>query len=370
MDYGVTPYDTNSLVLWDPAPLEKAGNYTSKLLSTAYQLLPNTEPSHGNALQTLGDAYEIGRKIYNHPLSFTYHLIDQVSADMQNELQQKVQSAAQGYFAIPSTSFSCNQGYYFEKAQETMSFFFSLLAQGKQDLKRMFIDLFTVFVIPLSAGAENTSFSSNALEACSMTAAALAIHQFSLTYFQEDPTQAKSLTCGAIMGIWTSFVMDQSLFMGMLSGACVALVTDTALVALSRNAFTKLLKKQYKEWEVEKKVTTIYKLSKEIFPYIFYTLGTAFVYAKLRPLTDLLLKDTPPSSQKIYTIQLIATSAMLFGMGTSYLITTTKSLIGPLIVGGTSAQQTSRLIFWAPRVLSILFITSITSNHFNKKVIK
>lgn len=187
-------------------------------------------------------------------------------------------------------------------------------------------------------------------------------HKLATEHLKEEPKQAKSITCGAIMGLWISFVVDESLLIGMLSGAVVALITDTALLTLSQSALTKFLKKQYIEWKIEKKAAMVYKCAKKIFPYIFYTLGTAFVYAKLRPLTDRLLKDDPPSSEQIYTAQLVLTSAMLFAMGTSYLKTITKSLLKPIIVSLSSAEQTRRIIFWAPRVLAILSITYIASS--------
>lgn len=366
MAYEIAPFSARQLTLWEPKQLESAEKYTKQLLLTAYNTLPPTEPSNSNALQTLADAYEVGRKIYEHPLPFTYNLINLVTEDIQKEINQTIHTVAQDIFTSPNISFSTTSEQCFEKAKQAFSLFSSLLQQTKEDLKRMFVDLFTAFVIPLSLEASNIPLSLNLLNACSMTGAALFIHKLAIEHLKEDSDQAKSLTCGAIMGIWISFVMDQSLYIGMLSGATVALVTDTALVALSRNSVTRFFKKQYREWQVEKRVATICKLGKTIFPYIFSTLGTAFVYAKLRPITDLLLKDNPPSSEKIYTIQLVAISAMLFGMGTFYLSALAKSLIKPITAGLSSAEQTRRILFWAPRVLSILCITSISSAYFKK----
>jgi hypothetical protein len=370
MSQGIVPYSSGPLIFWEPAQLQPIERYTKNLFVNAYQSLPPTEPSSNNALQTalqtISDIYTIGQKIYEHPWNFTHNLIHQISEDAQNKATENAQSLARNFFTFENISFSSTPEQCYEKVQQTFFQFASLLQQTKEDLKRMFIDLFKAFVLPISSEMSTISIPLNFLTSCAMTGAALFVHKLAIEHLKEDSDQAKSLTCGAVMGIWISFVMDQSLLVGMLSGTTVALITDTALVILSRNAITRFAKKQYKEWKVEKRAATIYKLCKKIFPYIFYTLGTAFVYAKLRPITDLLLKDTPPSSEKIYTIQLVLTSALLFGMGTSYLTMLVKSLLAPLTTGLTSAQQTSKILFWAPRVLAILSITSAISSHLKK----
>ncbi len=342
-------------------------NYTQTVLLSSYKSLPPPNSPQQNIFQILADAYEVGRTVYDHPQVFVSTLTQQITKDLQSTVQQKVQSATLAFFTISKASFTSTGEQCFEKVKNAFLLFSSLLQQTKEDLKRMFIDVFNAFVIPISFEAGNIPISLNVIRACAMTGSALYIHKLALEYLKEDSDQAKSVTCGAIMGTWISVTMDQSLYIGLLSGASVALVTDTALVVLSKNAISRFLKKQYLEWKVEERALKIYKISKTIFPYIFYTLGTAYVYAKLRPVTDSLLRDNPPSSEKIYTGQLVITSAMIFSMTTSYLTELAKFLLKPMIRGISSAQQTSRILFWAPRALAILTITSLISLKMKSK---
>lgn len=367
MNTQIAPYSTPTPSFWLDKDLSSVGNYTKKIILNSYESLPQSVSPQSNIFQTLADVYDVGRKIYDHPQTFIVSITQQISDDIQITVHQKVKSATLAFFTFPNTSFPFTSEQCFDNAQKVFSLFSSLLHQTKDDLKRMFIDLFNAFAIPISFESGNIPISLNVINACAMTGSALYIHKLAIEFLKEDSDQAKSLTCGAIIGTWISVIMDQSLYIGLLSGAVVALVTDTALVALSRNAMSRVLKKQYREWKIEERAIKIYKISKTIFPYIFYTLGTAYVYAKLRPLTDSLVKDNPPDSEKIYTVQLVITSAMIFSMTTSYLTELAKSVLKPMIRGIASAKQTSRILFWAPRVLATLTVTSLFSIKLKQK---
>jgi hypothetical protein len=315
------------------------------------ELSPRFEIAHYTVLQLGEDLKTIG-SAYQDPMGFINHHIQNLFKKTKPFIKNTFSSSFKS-----SLHFTGN--FLISGIQKITPYIASAFKTSKLALQLMLSDIFEAFISPLSK-SENKPLLVNTAIATTMFFISIFTHKLAIKHLKEDPDQSLSITYGALTGIFASYIMDQNIFIGTLTGASIGIITDTAVSYISRGELATLLKKLYTKYEIKEKAKAIQELTSKVFPYIINTLGTAVVYSYISPIITKAM-DAEIPSKKIHVIKMVAASSILFGMAKSYFIPLSKSLLIHIKIGAKSAKETGLIASWAPRILTILLATSLLS---------
>ena len=301
----------------------------------------------------------------NDPKNFTYECLKITTTNSHTFITVHTPPFIEEIFnrSLSEDLFSTGS-YCFTISKASIPYILDILNISKLALEIMFLDLFDSFIYPFEKNLQNQEIPVQSGVALGVIGATLLAHKLALTRLKEDPKLATSITYGSLTGIFTSFIMNQDLCIGALSGALIGVITDTAFCAISRNRILNFFKHQYKKSKLRKSIQEFQKFTIQVSPYLFFTCGTAIIYSNIRPIILKHMQEIDAPSKKLLIIKVIAVSGLLFGIGKSYLTPITQSLWSHAKTVVQSAHTTSTLFAWTPRVLTILTITSL----FNKKI--
>lgn len=319
------------------------------------------EPANYLNLDELPTYLKIAKFFFQDPLSFLYQLSSKLAKDSFDQTTLSVTPyVKKGFIESPEIFFMLHENIFFSFIQNSApSFLLSVLESSRSALKLMISDLFEAFVMPLSETAAQGISKQTGLTFGTF-AITLLTHEIALSKLKGDPKLAESITYGALVGILTSFIMDQDVRKGAIAGACTGVITDTALEIFTPNAIISFFKRQYKNFNVEERARKVQKLASQTFPYLTFALGTSLIYAQMKPILSKLIEGEEISSQKLYMIKTIALSGFLFGTIKSYSIPIFSFLYNQAASGIQTAQNIEKIFSWAPRVLTILYLSSFT----------
>ncbi len=297
--------------------------------------------------------------ILNYPSNFLSQLTQKIFADSSEKLNPHIRNTFKASFK--DSVYFIGQFFYL-KATEMAPYILTALKTSKSAVRLMLSDIFEAFVSPLTQTISKDSLSLNGGIAIGMIGVSLLTHEFAQNHLKEDPEQAKSITYGAITGTISSYIMDHNIFIGTLAGASVGLIADTAVACITYNSLATFFKTLYKKLKIQERAGIIHSFASKVFPYIFFTLGTALIYSRISPLLTKIMEEEGIPSKKIHVIKVLASSGMLFGMGKSYFTPLLKSFLIHIKIGAQSAHDTGIIASWAPRILAITCVTTLVSN--------